>query len=41
MEKFIGTPGTSIRFGNQLKQGAYIVEVRQGSKQKTHRIIKL
>jgi len=41
LEKFTAVPGESRRFGERLRQGAYIVEVRQGNKQKTHRIIKL
>jgi uncharacterized protein YjbI with pentapeptide repeats len=40
-EKFVATPGSTVRFGNNLREGAYFVEVRQGSSVKTTKIIKL
>jgi hypothetical protein len=41
LEKLTGLPGESIRFGDKLKQGLYIVKISQGSNQKTLRVIKL
>ena len=40
INSFTGESDNAIKFGNELKAGVYMIEVREGDKVKTVRVVK-